>query len=98
MIQNSDMKHALPNAALDMIPEAKENAPEIVALVKHSGTVTGYQLSNGDIVSKQTGVEMAKAGGIKGVGIAHRNQTEYLKSLPDDTENNNLSHLPTLTN
>lgn len=35
-------------------------------------------------------------GHIKGVGIAHNKDTEYLKSLPDDSESNNLSSLPTV--
>ena len=40
---------------------------------------------------------MAKTGDIKGVGIAHRKDSEYLKSLPDGTEGNNLSNLPSIT-
>ena len=39
---------------------------------------------------------LAKAGEIKGVGIAHRKDTEYLKAIPDDNENNNLYSLPTV--
>lgn len=39
---------------------------------------------------------LPKAGEIKGVGIAHRKDTEYLKAIPDDNENNNLSSLPTV--
>ena len=41
-------------------------------------------------------VALAKAGEIAGVGIAHRKDTEYLKSIPDGTDDNNLSHLPTV--
>ena len=37
-----------------------------------------------------------KSGKIKGVGIAHNKDTEYLKSLPDDKESNNLGSLPTV--
>ena len=90
-------QHSLPMSALDAIPEPSADAKQIVGLVKDSSTVTGYQLSSGAIVSKEEGVSMAKAGEIKGVGVAHRNGTEYLKSLPDGTENNNLSHLPTVS-
>ncbi len=64
--------------------------------VKAGGKVTGYQLSDGRTVSKEEGVAMAKAGEIRGVGVAHRKDTEYLKSLPDGTESNNLSSLPTV--
>ncbi len=83
--------------ALDDIPTAKSDASDIIGLVKESGRVTGYQLSDGKIVNKETGVQLAKSGEIKGVGIAHRNGSEYLKSLPDGSEDNNLSHLPTVS-
>lgn len=96
-----DHKHksdfSLPMNALDSIPEAKSDAKDIVGLVKSSGLVTGYQLSDGTTVSKEDGVALAKEGGINGVGIAHRKDSEYLKSIPDDTESNNLSNLPSTT-
>ena len=82
--------------ALDDIPSPKDDAKDIVGLVKSSGRITGYQLSDGTTVSKED-VAMAKDGEIKGVGIAHRKDTEYLKSLPDDTESNNLGTLPSVT-
>lgn len=66
-------------------------------MVKNSGRVTGYQLSDGSTVSKEEGVAMAKAGEIQGVGVAHRKDSEYLKSLPDDTEDNNLGNLPSVS-
>lgn len=87
---------ALAKSALDEIPTPNNNASDIVGLVKHSGKVTGYQLSDGNIVSKEEGVQLAKDGQIRGVGVAHRGDTEYLKSIPDETEGNNLSHLPTV--
>ncbi|MBR3974043.1 MAG: DUF3892 domain-containing protein [Oscillospiraceae bacterium] len=34
---------------------------------------------------------------ITGVGIAHRGDTEYLKSIPDGSENNNLGNLPSVS-
>ena len=87
---------ALPKAALDEIPTPKENALSITGLVKEKGRVSGYQLSDDRIVSREEGVSMAKAGMIKDVGIAHKKDTEYLKSIPDNTEDNNLSSLPTV--
>lgn len=84
--------------ALDEIPSPKTDAKEIVALVKESGRVTGYQLSDGRTLNKEEGVELARHGGIQGVGVASRNGSEYLKSLPDGTETNNLSNLPSVTN
>lgn len=86
----------LPRAAMDEIPAPKDNALSITGLVKKRGRICGYQLSDNRIISREEGVSMAKAGEIKGVGIAHKKDTVYLKSLPDGTEDNNLSSLPTV--
>jgi len=97
---NTDKKEfgaQLAYAALDEVPTPKSDAKEIVGLVKESGRISGYQLSDGSTVSKEEGVAMAKAGEIQGVGVAHRKDTEYLKSLPDGTENNNLGNLPSVS-
>lgn len=90
-------KQALVRQTLDQIPQANANAKKIVGLVKEGGRITGYQLSDNSIVEKQQAVSMAKQGQIAGVGIAHRGQTEYLKSIPDDSENNNLGNLPSVS-
>lgn len=95
--KKDEMRSELPYAALDEIPTPKSDAKEIVGLVKSSGKISGYQLSDGTTVTKEQGVSMAKAGDIRGVGIAHRKDSEYLKSLPDKTEGNNLSNLPSVT-
>lgn len=87
----------LPKAAMDTIPEPKANAVSITGLVKKKGRIVGYQLSDNRVVSREEGVSLAKSGDIKGVGIAHRKETEYLKSIPDGSENNNLSALPTVS-
>lgn len=92
-----DLGSQLAYAALDEIPTPKSNAQEIVGLVKSSGRITGYQLSDGRIVSKEEGVSLAKSGDIQGVGVAHRNDSEYLKALPDGSENNNLGNLPSVS-
>lgn len=93
----NDLGAKLAYAALDDVPQPKADAKEIVGLVKSSGRVTGYQLSDGSTVSKEEGVAMAKEGEIQGVGIAHRKDSEYLKSLPDGTEDNNLGNLPSVS-
>ena len=54
-------------------------------------------LSDNSIVEKHQAVDMAKQGQIAGVGIAHRGDTEYLKSIPDGSENNNLGNLPSVS-
>ena len=87
----------LAKNTLDSIPKAKADAKDIVGLVKTDGRVNGYQLSDGTTVSKEEGVAMAKDGDINGVGIAHRDGKEYLKSIPDGNENNNLSNLPSIS-
>ena len=61
--------------------------------MKAVGRITGYQLSDNSIVEKQQAVDMAKRGQITGVDIAHRGDTEYLKSIPDGTEKNTLGNL-----
>lgn len=40
---------------------------------------------------------MSKAGEINSVGIAHRGDTKYLKSLPDGTESNDFGNLPSVS-
>lgn len=93
---NKDATSALPMAAMDNIPTPHEDAVSITGLVKEKGRITGYQLSDDRIVSREEGVDLARAGNIKGVGIAHNKDTEYLKSIPDNSESNNLSSLPTV--
>ena len=87
----------LAKQTLDQIPQTNVNVKRIVGLVKESGRITGYQLSDNSFVEKQQAVGMAKQGQIAGVGIAHRGDTEYLKSIPDDSENNNLGNLPSVS-
>jgi hypothetical protein len=98
---NQDMNNIngseLVKNTLDEIPKSKEDAKRIVGLVKENGRVTGYKLSNETIVEKPQAVQMAKQGEIAGVGVAHRGENEYLKSIPNDKENDNLGNLPSVT-
>ena len=87
-------KHELVKQTLNQIPQVNSNAKRIVGLVKERGRITGYQLSDNSIVKKQQAVDMAKQGQIAGVGIVHRGDAEFLKSIPDGSENNNLGNLP----
>ena len=89
--------HSLAKNTLDQIPEAKRNAKRIIGLVKEGGRITGYQLSDESFVSKPEAVSMAKQGQISGVGIAHRGDTDYLKSIPNGNENDNLGNLPSVS-
>ena len=90
-------RRELVKQTLDQIPQANTNAKRIVGLVKKGGRITGYKLSDETFVSKPEAVSMAKQGQIAGVGIAHRGDTEYLKSIPDGSENNNLGNLPSVS-
>ena len=96
MSDNNKTKTLAMNA-LNEIPTPAASAPRITALKKNAGRVTGYQLADGRILEKPEAVALARHGGIAGVGIANRKGNEYLKSLPDGTENNNLSSLPSVT-
>lgn len=96
-MNNEDYTASLAMNALDDIPTPNSDAKDIVGLIKSSGKITGYQLSDGRTVSKQEGVALAKAGEINGVGVAHRGDSEYLKTIPDGTEGNNLSNLPSVS-
>jgi len=94
---NEKNTHSLPMNAMKEIPQAKPDAKQIVGLVKSGGRVSGYKLSDGQVVDKMIGVQMARMGDISGVGISIRNGNEYLKSIPDGSENNNLGNLPSVT-
>ncbi len=87
----------LVKQTLDQIPQPAADAKRITGLVKEGGRVTGYQLSDNTVVEKQQAVNMAKQGKISGVGIAHRGDTEYLKSIPNGNENDNLGNLPSVS-
>lgn len=87
----------LAKNTLDQIPQPKANAKRIVGLIKEGGRITGYKLSDERFVSKQDAVSMARQGEITGVGIAHRGDTEYLKAIPNGSENDNLGSLPSFS-
>lgn len=86
----------LPLGINTFVPTPKDDAKEVTALVKQSGRVTGYTLSNGRSVTKTEGVQLAKEGEIRNVAVATRRGNEYLRSLPDGSEGNNLGNLPSV--
>ena len=95
---NNKHNQNLQNLSLNAveIPDAGANADSITALTKEGGKVTGYQLSSGEVLDKGEAVNRARQGGIAGVGVSNNQGNEYLKSIPDDTESNNLGNLPTV--
>ncbi|GAA0109198.1 DUF3892 domain-containing protein [Clostridium tertium] len=95
--ENDGMIGRLPININKEVPTPNSDAESIKALIKKSGEVVGYELSNGERVSKEEGVQMAKNGQISGVAVGvSKKGEEYLRSLPDQSENNNLSSLPTV--
>ncbi|MBS6502633.1 DUF3892 domain-containing protein [Clostridium tertium] len=95
--ENDGMIGRLPININKEVPTPNSDAESIKALIKKSGEVVGYELSNGERVSKEEGVQMAKSGQISGVAVGvSKKGEEYLRSLPDQSENNNLSSLPTV--
>ena len=93
---NGNINSGLPMNTLSEVPTPNLDARSITAMKKENGQVIGYQLSDGTILDKSAAIDLAKQGGIAGVGIATRKGLEYLKSLPDGTESNNLSNLPSI--
>ena len=87
----------LPKNINKEVPTPNAEVVRISKLVKHSGDVVGYELSNGQRITKDEGIQMAKMGEIAGVAVATRKGNEYLRSLPDESENNNLGNLPSIT-
>ena len=96
-MNDSDMKIMPPRAINQHASTADAGGVSIVGLVKKSGKISGYQLSDGNKVSKDQGVELARQNKIKGVAVAVNQGTEYLRALPDAAENNNLSNLPSIS-
>lgn len=77
----------------DEIPKEAPGAKEITNVIKKNGKIVGYELGGSMQITKEEGVQMAKKGQIKNVGIAHRSDEQYLKSLPDSVDENNLSNM-----
>ncbi len=91
------MKHTgLPSNINLVTPVPRADAQTITRLIRRGGRVEGYELSGGATLSKEEGVALAKEGGIRGVAVAVRNGSEYLRSLPDGQERNNLGSLPSV--
>ena len=80
-----------------MNPVPNKDAKSIEKLIRNNGKISGYQLSDGTVLTKAEGIALAKQGGIRGVAIASRSDSEYLRSLPDGSASNNLGDLPSVS-
>lgn len=94
---NFENNGPLPESINEFTPDPKSDALSITGLIKSSGKISGYQLSDGSKITRQEGVQMARNNKIRGVAVAVKKGTEYLRSLPDGSEANNLGSLPTVS-
>ena len=61
------------------------------------GEISAYKLETGEILTKQQAVKYAKEGSIEEVSVVvSKNGEEFLRSLPDNTPDNNLENLPNI--
>ena len=77
----------------------KESGAHMISRVvkDNQGEITAYEFENGDIVSKEQAVMLAKQGNISGVSIStSKKGEEFLRSLPDGDKTNNLDRLPVI--
>jgi hypothetical protein len=65
--------------------------------VKHNskGELISYKLDNGSVIGKDEGITLAKQGKIQGITVGvSKSGEEYLRSMPDGREANNLDNMP----
>lgn len=82
-----------------VILNKKEISAHVISRVAkdNQGEITAYELENGEIVSKEQAVLLAKQGNISGVSVStSKKGEEFLKSLPDQDKSNNLDNLPVI--
>lgn len=86
------------NVVNKVVSEGTNDAEQITKLIKSGGEVVGYELESGVHVSVQQAIEMAKNNGLKHVGVStSKDGSEYIRSLADGDESNNLGNLPSIT-
>lgn len=86
------------NVVNKVVSEGANDAEQITKLIKSGGEVVGYELESGVHVSVQQAIEMAKNNGLKHVGVStSKDGSEYIRSLADGDESNNLGNLPSIT-
>ena len=88
----------LPQNINHIISEGKDTGKEIIKFIKQDNQVIGYVLSSGEKVNVEQAIGLAKAGELKHVGVSiSKSGKEYIRSLPDGDESNNLENLPSIT-
>lgn len=72
---------------------------KIIKVKKNNdGDITDVMFQNGNVFSINEAIMMAKDNKIEGVNVGKaKNGREYLRSDPNDNENDNLDNLPTFS-
>ena len=88
----------LANLANKVVSEGGPNAKAITKRIVKSGEVVGYELESGEHVTIEQAIQMAKANELRHVGVStSKDGSEYIRSLADSDESNNLGNLPSIT-
>lgn len=88
----------LAQQANQIVSEGGPDAKAITKVIKHDQEVIGYELSDGSRVSMEQAINMASSNALQHVGVSTSKKGEqYIRSLPDGDESNNLSNLPVIT-
>lgn len=81
-----------------IVSEGGPGALGITKVIKHDQEVVGYELTSGIHVSMDEAIQMAANNQLQHVGVSTSKKGEqYIRSLPDGDESNNLSNLPVIT-
>lgn len=96
-IQQQTNENVLSNQFKDSGDETMNNVTKIVKVKKNpDGDITDVMLDNGNTLSINQAVMMAKDGLIEGVNVGRsKSGTEYLRGVPNGIESDNLDNLPT---
>lgn len=88
----------LSHVVNEVVSEGGQGAHQITKLIKSGGQVVGYELESGVHVSVQQAIDMAKHNQLEHVGVStSKDGSEYIRSLADGDESNNLGNLPSIS-
>ena len=86
------------NVVNRVVSEGGANAEQITKLIKSGGEVVGYELESGKHISVEQAIDMARNNQLKHVGVStSKDGSEYIRSLADGDESNNLGNLPSIS-
>lgn len=86
------------NVVNRVVSEGGANAEQITKLIKSGGEVVGYELESGKHISVKQAIDMARNNQLKHVGVStSKDGREYIRSLADGDESNNLGNLPSIS-